>query len=278
MERHPAEAVCGLLRRRLGAAAVRLVEADGVPAVREALGLGGGTWDVASLGGLPVFVPDLRDLGREARAAGACLVVDNTLATSSLCPAARLGAHVVLESLDATVGERGSGLVAVGLSRDAPLRPAAPDSLSVPGERLVSAVGTGIVTLDARMRAACDAAQVVASYLSCHPAVSRVSYPGLPGDACNRVASCVLRDGFGPCIDFALEGDPCGVRARAVASAWPSDGDDALPGGRASRLELVEGAPSPESGVEPAPSLRLVCAGDDARALALVLERLVAGA
>lgn len=49
-----------------------------------------------------------------------------------------------------------------------------------------------------------DTAQVVASYLACHPAVEAVRYPGLTGDAAYHEASCTLRGGFGPLVDVLL--------------------------------------------------------------------------
>ncbi len=47
-------------------------------------------------------------------------------------------------------------------------------------------------------RFASDAAQVLACYLRCHPAVREVRYPGLTCDAAYREASSTLRGGFGP--------------------------------------------------------------------------------
>ena len=49
-----------------------------------------------------------------------------------------------------------------------------------------------------------DTAQVVASYLACHPAVEAVRYPGLTSDATYHEASCTLRGGFGPIVDVLL--------------------------------------------------------------------------
>ena len=53
-------------------------------------------------------------------------------------------------------------------------------------------------------RARSDAAQVLASYLSCHPRVAVVRYPGLTADAAYREASSRLRCGFGPWVDVLL--------------------------------------------------------------------------
>lgn len=49
-------------------------------------------------------------------------------------------------------------------------------------------------------RARSDAAQVVANYLRCHPAVAEVRYPGLTSDPDYQKASSTLRGGFGPFV------------------------------------------------------------------------------
>lgn len=53
-----------------------------------------------------------------------------------------------------------------------------------------------------RWRAESDAAAVCARYLSCHPKVVWVSYPGLPGDPCHEEAARILERGFGPFIAY----------------------------------------------------------------------------
>ena len=53
-------------------------------------------------------------------------------------------------------------------------------------------------------RATSDAAQVIASYLICHPKVAEVRYPGLKGDPTYGMAARVLQGGFGPFVDYRL--------------------------------------------------------------------------
>ena len=45
-----------------------------------------------------------------------------------------------------------------------------------------------------------DAAQVVANYLRCHPAIAEVRYPGLTSDPDYQKAASTLRGGFGPLV------------------------------------------------------------------------------
>ena len=67
-----------------------------------------------------------------------------------------------------------------------------------------------------RWSRASDVAHVVASYLSCHPAVCEVRYPGLAGDPSNQPAADILRDGFGPWLDW---GDAGGTWHRVTCLA-----------------------------------------------------------
>jgi len=58
----------------------------------------------------------------------------------------------------------------------------------------------------ARFRATSDAAQVVAAYLSCHPKVEAVRYPGLKDDPSFQIAARTLVGGFGPFVDYCVDG------------------------------------------------------------------------
>ena len=65
---------------------------------------------------------------------------------------------------------------------------------------------TGIETLPLRMRRHCDNALEVATFLSRHPAVARVSYPGLPDDPYHALAQRYCPEGAGAVFTFALKG------------------------------------------------------------------------
>lgn len=64
----------------------------------------------------------------------------------------------------------------------------------------------------AAWRRVSDVAQTCAKYLSCHPAVLAVRYPGLTTDASYREASCTLEGGFGPLVDVCLVRDGAWLR------------------------------------------------------------------
>jgi len=63
----------------------------------------------------------------------------------------------------------------------------------------------GVQTLVPRMRLHCENARRVAEFLSTHPAVAVVHYPGLPGDPGHAIASRQMRD-FGGMLSFEVRG------------------------------------------------------------------------
>jgi O-acetylhomoserine (thiol)-lyase len=65
---------------------------------------------------------------------------------------------------------------------------------------------TGIETLPLRMRKHCENTQAVAEWISTHPQVSWVSYPGLPGDRYHGLAKKYCPNGAGALFTFGLKG------------------------------------------------------------------------
>lgn len=182
---------------------------------------------MAPLDGMPVRCNDLREAGRAARERGEVLVVDATMPGLLCCDAMRLGAHVGLVEVD-----EGLGLIA--LSRDAgdvlPVASQVLDALPQASSDELSRALEILGAQPAHWRATSDAAQVVAAYLRCHPAVRDVRYPGLRGDPSFEVAARTLQRGFGPIVDYLCED---GSWRRFVATT-----EDA----RAQVLELERGA------------------------------------
>jgi len=64
----------------------------------------------------------------------------------------------------------------------------------------------GLETLPLRMRAHCDNALAVAEWISAHPKVAWVSYPGLPGDRYHNLARKYCPNGAGSVFTFGLRG------------------------------------------------------------------------
>ena len=157
-------------------------------------------WLVPSLGGISLEVTDLRSVGEAARTCGSVLVVDNSLVTMEGCAACRRGADVVLEGL----GHLGTTAVALS-ARTLALTPLEDH----PVNRPVSPQGLDayLAALPGFVRVRFDAASVMASYLSCHPRVSWVSYPGLPSSAAHDDAASRIEHGFGPVVHFSIVPD-----------------------------------------------------------------------
>jgi cystathionine gamma-synthase len=152
-------------------------------------------------------VIDIRAVAAVAHEAGARVVVDNTFATPFLQRPLELGADVVVHSVTKYLAGHSDLVGGAIVTNDAELR-----------ERLAflqNAVGAvpapmdcylalrGLKTLAVRMRAHCRGAEAVAAFLTGHPKVARVRYPGLPDDLGRAVAERQM-DGFGGMVSFEV--------------------------------------------------------------------------
>ena len=227
---------------RLGAARTWLIgKTDGIGAINE-LRIKQGVRLVRVLGGRPIRCLNLRQAAGDARDRKEILVADNTLPSSFGCAAARLGAHLTFEELDHIVQKPGSGLLAVSVSHDAlryvtDLRRKLKE-FRKPTPSELADLRRGLEDFDARRRAAFDCAQVAAYYLSCHPKVSHVYYPGLPNDPSFNVAAGILKNGFGSCVDFLLNfSNEDG--SDYVLGAAKEEFEGYVPGGRGAELSML---------------------------------------
>lgn len=152
-------------------------------------------------------VTDIEACTRLARAAGVCTVVDNTFATPCLQQPLALGADIVVHSTTKYISGHGDVLGGAVLVND--------DELHTELRFFQNAVGAvpapqdcflilrGIKTLPLRVVAHCSGASAVAQFLTQHPAVSRVYYPGLPSHPGHAIASRQSSD-YGGIISFEL--------------------------------------------------------------------------
>ena len=91
------------------------------------------------------------------------------------------------------------------------------------GEDELSRIASVLATLPAAMQQRMDSARAIAAYLSCHPCIGYVWYPGLASHADHAVATVTLEHGFGPVVDFCLTGAPlasCEGRARRLIELY----------------------------------------------------------
>jgi cystathionine beta-lyase/cystathionine gamma-synthase len=148
---------------------------------------------------------DIEKAAQAAHAVGALVVVDNTFATPFLQRPLELGADVVVHSTTKYLGGHSDvigGFVATNDPTVAERLKFLQKSLgAVPGPFDCWLVLRGLKTLAIRMERHCENARAVAAFLSGHPAVERVLYPGLPDHPGHEIAASQMRD-FGGMISF----------------------------------------------------------------------------
>ncbi len=130
-------------------------------------------------------IVDIAAAAEIAHAHGAFLVVDNTFASPVLQRPLELGADIVMHSATKYLNGHSDMVGGVAIIRDDP-------ELAEKLWFLLNSAGAiqgpfdsflalrGLKTLALRMRAHCDSALQIAQWLTSHPAIERVIYPGLP--------------------------------------------------------------------------------------------------
>jgi cystathionine gamma-synthase len=155
-------------------------------------------------------IVDLAAVAGIAREAGARLVVDNTFATPALQRPLELGADAVVHSVTKYIGGHSDLIGGAIVTSD-------PEWIERLGF-LTNAVGAvpgpmdcylalrGLKTLAVRMRAHCENARAVATFLSAHPKVTAVHYPGLESHPGHQIAARQMSD-FGGMVSFQVGSD-----------------------------------------------------------------------
>lgn len=189
------------LARELGAAQGWLLAVSAHEVLREVALLCPTMVMTSVLEGVPLACRDVKAVARDAHDAGRVLMANLTLMGVRGCAAIRLGANMAVAPLEDSlclvavareVGEKLTGLCE------------RLNDLPRADEPHLSQVMRACEQREALWHHASDAAQVVAAYLSCHPCVSEVAYPGLKKDPSFTVAARTLQGGFGPLVDYRL--------------------------------------------------------------------------
>ena len=162
-------------------------------------------------------VVDIAAAASTTHFAGAMLIVDNTFATPYLQNPLALGADAVVHSSTKYLGGHSDvvgGLIAVDDDQLAEQLAFVQNAAgAVPSPFDCYLLLRGIKTLGVRMDRHCANARAVAEYLSNHPAVARVLYPGLADHPGHDVASRQM-NGFGGMVSCILAGgEPAAVDA-----------------------------------------------------------------
>src|ERR1700710_2834598 len=154
-------------------------------------------------------IGDLEALAAVAHDAGALLVVDNTFASPSLQTPLALGADVVVHSTTKYCGGHSDVVGGALVVRDLELA----DQIEY-HQNAIGAVASpfdswlvlrGLKTLGVRMDRHCDNAEKVVEFLSGHPSVSQIFYPGLADHPGHEIASRQMKR-YGGIVSFRVTG------------------------------------------------------------------------
>ncbi len=155
-------------------------------------------------------VTDIRRTAEIAHESGALCVCDNTWATPMLQRPIALGADMVVHSTTKYLSGHSDvmGGAVIAASEDAffdRMRQVQTTYGAVPSAFDCWLTLRGIRTLHLRMRAHCENAGAIASFLSEHPRVEAVHYPGLAAPEERAVAEGQMSD-FGGMLSLQVEG------------------------------------------------------------------------
>jgi cystathionine gamma-synthase len=160
-------------------------------------------------------IADLPALCAAGRRAGAIVGVDNTFATPLLQQPLALGADIVVHSATKFIGGHSDLLSGITIARQdalaGRLRHRRGLSGATPGALEAFLALRGLRTLALRLDRGQSNAGELARRLDAHPAVSRVRYPGLPGDPGHRTAAAQMT-GFGAILAFEVADAPTADR------------------------------------------------------------------
>jgi len=167
-------------------------------------------------------VADLARLGALAAAAGAPMVVDNTVATGLLQRPLEAGATASLYSLTKSVSGHSDVILGAVVSRDrellAALRAWRSSGGGIPGPFEAWLALRGLKTLPLRIARQSASALAIARHLAAHPRVRAVHYPGVGGPA-PELARRQMPDGSGPLLSFEIAPDGADAADKVVASS-----------------------------------------------------------
>ena len=160
-------------------------------------------------------IVDIRGVAALAKAAGAKVIVDNTFLSPALQQPIALGADLVVHSTTKFLNGHSDvvgGAVVAAAQKDAEDLITWANITGVTGAPFDSYLTMrGVRTLFVRLEQQQKTAAAIAAFLSVHPAVSAVHYPGLPDHPCHELAK-TQQSGFGAMLSFEIASGVGGVR------------------------------------------------------------------
>jgi len=155
-------------------------------------------------------VIDIKAIAELAKKKDVLLAVDNTFATPYIQVPLDLGADITMHSVTKYLAGHSDVVMGAIVVNDDKLaeRLAFIQNAcgAVPGPQDCFLTLRGIKTLHLRMQRHCENAQAVAEFLSKHPKVDSVNYPGLPTHKNYAIAKRQMK-AFGGMLSFTLKGD-----------------------------------------------------------------------
>jgi cystathionine gamma-lyase len=156
-------------------------------------------------------ITDIAACSELAKKHSLMLAVDSTFATPVLTRPLELGADIVMHSATKYIGGHSDLLGGVLAVRQKELLDRlyfvqnATGAVMGPFESFLAS--RGLKTLELRMQEHCRTAMSLAEFLSAHPRVLRVFYPGLSGHSGHDIASRQMSGGYGAMLSFEIDGD-----------------------------------------------------------------------
>ena len=163
---------------------------------------------------------DVKSIVKIAKTSGIKVAVDNTFATPYLQRPLVLGADIVMHSVTKYLGGHSDVVMGALVTND--------ESLAEEMYRIQNSSGAvcgpmdsflvlrGIKTLHLRVQRHCENGEKVANFLSTHPEVDHVFWPGFETHPNHEVAKAQM-NGFGGMISFTLKGDSL-EKAKSIVS------------------------------------------------------------
>ncbi|MEM7108641.1 MAG: cystathionine gamma-synthase [Bacteroidota bacterium] len=155
-------------------------------------------------------VVDIAGAANIARENGILLGVDNTFATPYLQTPLELGADIVMHSVTKYLGGHSDIVMGALIVNDKQLAEELAflqnSTGGTPGPQDAFLVLRGIKTLHLRMQRHSENGRAIAEYLSKHPKVDKVYWPGFESHPNHSIAKAQMKD-FGGMISFTLKGD-----------------------------------------------------------------------
>lgn len=155
-------------------------------------------------------ISDIEEIAKISKQVGALLIVDNTFLSPALQQPLRLGADIVVHSGTKYLSGHGDVLSGFIVVKDPKIAEELKYLQNTSGGVLSPFDSwltlRGIQTLSLRMEKHSQNAQKIAEFLTTHPKVDKVYYPGLKNHPNHHIAA-KQQKGFGGMVSFSLKDD-----------------------------------------------------------------------